>query len=170
MLAADLIKDICEREKVSEDGVTLHSDNGSPMKGATMLATLERLGVAPSFSRPSVSNDNPYSESLFRTPKYRQNYPEKSFSDLTKAREWVGEFVDGYNNEHLHSGIKFVTPVQRHNVEDADSLKKRTEVYMEAKSRNPNRWSGDIRNWSWVDKVYLNPEKCKTSLKENKTA
>jgi len=72
-LAADMMKDICDREGISAYQVTLHSDTGSPMKGATMLATLQELGVIPSFSRPSVSTDNPYSESLFRTLKYRRN-------------------------------------------------------------------------------------------------
>ena len=81
-LAADLITDICLREHVARDQIILHSDNGSPMKGATMLATLQQLGVIPSFSRPSVSNDNPYSESLFRTLKYRPEYPEKPFDNL----------------------------------------------------------------------------------------
>jgi len=70
--------DICKREGIKPGLVTLHSDNGSPMKGATMLAILQELGVMPSLSRPSVSNDNPYSESLFRTLKYRSEYPEKS--------------------------------------------------------------------------------------------
>ncbi|MBE9526555.1 MAG: IS3 family transposase, partial [Proteobacteria bacterium] len=91
--AADLMTDICAREGVQRHQVTLHSDNGSPMKGATMLATLQQLGVIPSFSRPSVSNDNPYSESLFRTLKYRPEYPENPFADLTDARNWVQGFV-----------------------------------------------------------------------------
>ncbi len=107
--AADLMTDICQREDIKPNQVTLHSDNGSPMKGATMLATLQELGVVPSFSRPSVSNDNPYSESLFRTLKYRPEYPEKPFSDLATARDWVNFFVGWYNKEHLHSAIKFVT-------------------------------------------------------------
>jgi putative transposase len=114
VLAADLMTDICQREGVKRHQVTLHSDNGSPMKGATMLATLQQLGIIPSFSRPSVSNDNPYSESLFRTLKYRPAYPDQPFLDLQAARLWVQEFVDWYNLEHRHSGIKFVTPVQRH--------------------------------------------------------
>jgi len=113
-LAADLMTDICQRESIKRHQVILHSDNGSPMKGATMLATLQELGVVPSFSRPSVSNDNPYSESLFRTLKYRPEYPEKAFEDLTSARSWVHGFVHWYNHEHLHSAIKFVTPEQRH--------------------------------------------------------
>ncbi len=88
-LAADLMTDICQREGVQRQQVTLHSDNGSPMKGATMLATLQQLGVIPSFSRPAVSNDNPYSESLFRTLKYRPEYREHPFVDLLSARRWV---------------------------------------------------------------------------------
>ena len=81
--------------------LTLHSDNGAPMKGATLLATLERFGVAPSFSRPSVSDDNPYSESLFKTLKYRPSYPDSAFGGLDEARQWVGRFVQWYNTEHL---------------------------------------------------------------------
>lgn len=169
-LAADLMKDICLREKIERDQVTLHSDNGSPMKGAMMLATLQELGVMPSFSRPSVSNDNPYSESMFRTLKYRPNYPEKPFADIAAARQWVGGFVHWYNNEHCHSGISYVTPSQRHNGDDIAILKKRKLVYQKAKSRNPGRWSGDIRNWDRIDQVHLNPEKCKTEDKKNKAA
>jgi len=144
--AADLMKDICRREGVERHQVTLHSDNGSPMKGATMLAALQELGVAPSFSRPSVSNDNPYSESLFRTLKYRPEYPEKPFSGLTEAREWVESFVGWYNREHLHSSIKFVTPEQRHTGQDSEILKHRKAVYKQAKLNNPNRWSHEIRD------------------------
>lgn len=169
-LAADLIKDISDREKLVEGQVTLHSDNGSPMKGATMLATLQQLGVAPSFSRPSVSNDNPYSESLFRTLKYRQNFPEQPFLNLTEARAWVTQFVNWYNDDHLHSGIKFVTPSQRHCGEDIDILARRRAVYLKSKSDHPTRWSGDIRNWDWVEKVFLNPEKCKSAMEESKVA
>ena len=160
-LAADLMTDICQQENIERHQVTLHSDNGSPMKGATLLATLQELGVMPSFSRPSVSNDNPYSESLFRTLKYRPEYPEKAFNDLATVRAWVKGFVHWYNNEHLHSAIKFVTPEQRHKGEDKEILVKRKCVYQQAKSRHPERWSGAIRNWDQVDEVFLNPEKQK---------
>ena len=169
-LAADLMIDICRQEGISRYQVTLHCDNGSPMKGATMLATLQKLGVIPSFSRPSVSNDNPYSESLFRTLKYRPEYPEHAFADLSTARIWVQGFVDGYNNEHLHSAINFVTPEQRHQGKDIGILAKREQVYRHAKLENPNRWSGEIRNWGSIKKVYLNPEKQKTDIKQNKAA
>ena len=169
-LAADLMTDICRQESIVRHQVTLHSDNGSPMKGATMLATLQQLGVIPSFSRPSVSNDNPFSESLFRTLKYRPEYPEQPFADLSAARAWVQGFVDWYNEEHLHSAINFVTPEQRHRGEDGDILAKREQVYKQAQSENPSRWSGEIRNWDPVKEVYLNPGKQKTDIKVNKAA
>ncbi len=158
-LAADLMTDICQREGIQRNQVTLHSDNGSPMKGATMLATLQELGVVPSFSRPSVSNDNPYSESLFRTLKYRPEYPENAFEDLSAARTWVQGFVNWYNHEHLHSAIKFVTPEQRHTGEDKEILARRKQIYQQAKLKHPERWSGEIRNWDEISEVYLNPEK-----------
>lgn len=169
-LAADLMKDICRREGIQRNEVVLHSDNGSPMKGATMLATLQELGVMPSFSRPSVSNDNPYSESMFRTLKYRPNYPEKSFTALACARSWVDDFVQWYNHEHLHSSIQFVTPAQRHVGNDAEILDKRRQVYLAAQQKNPHRWSGNIRNWAVVGEVYLNPEKQKIETERNKVA
>ena len=169
-LAADLMTDICQREGIARNQVTLHSDNGSPMKGATMLATLQQLGVIPSFSRPSVSNDNPYSESLFRTLKYRPDCPEQPFANLQAARGWVQGFVDWYNHEHLHSAINFVTPEQRHSGEDSVILAQRQQVYLNAQSKNPDRWSSDIRNWEPISVVYLNPEKPKTENKDNKAA
>ena len=154
-LAADLITDACIREKVTKEQVTLHSDNGSPMKSATMLAKLQDLGVMPSFSRPSVSDDNPYSESLFRTLKYRPEYPEKPFADLYEAREWANNFVNWYNTEHLHSGINFVTPEDRHNGRDTEILINRHSVYQEAKLKHPERWSVKTRNWLPVTEVVL---------------
>jgi len=95
--ASDVLEAACIDEGVGKNQVFLHSDNGSPMKGATMLATLQRLGVIPSFSRPSVSNDNPYSEALFKTLKYTPIYPDKPFKSLLSAREWVSNFVNWYN-------------------------------------------------------------------------
>lgn len=168
--AADIMKDICIREGVQRDQVILHSDNGSPMKGAVLLATLQQLGIMPSFSRPAVSNDNPYSESLFRTLKYRPEYPEKPFVDITEARHWMEGFVHWYNEEHLHSMINFVTPGQRHRGEDIEILEQRKAVYLKAKSRHSNRWSGSIRNWDRINEVYLNPEQNQQEKKEVKAA
>ncbi len=108
--------------KVKAGQLVVHSDNGAPMKGETMLATMQRLGVAPSRSRPSVSNDNPYSESLFRTLKYRPAMPVKPFECLFQARRWVTDLVHWYNDEHRHSAIGFVTPNQRHADQDKQLL------------------------------------------------
>jgi transposase InsO family protein len=158
-LAAEVVRDICARENIAPDQVVLHSDNGSPMKGATMLATLQSLGVMPSFSRPSVSNDNPFSESLFKTLKYRPAYPRTAFEHLLAARQWVGGFVHWYNHEHRHSAIRFVTPAQRHAGLDEALLRNRDEVYQAARAANPGRWSGDTRNWKSICTVHLNPDK-----------
>ena len=158
-LAADVLRDIYWREKLQPGQVVLHSDNGNPMKGATMLTTMQELGVARSLSRPAVSNDNPYSESQFSTLKSHPTYPSKPFADLVQARQWVAKFVQWYNEEHRHSGIRFVTPSQRHAGLDAAILKQRDKVYTSARDRNPERWSGPTRNWSRVDEVHLNPGK-----------
>jgi putative transposase len=159
-LGAALIKQACLDEGVEENQLVLHSDNGKPMKGATMLAMLEKLGVIPSFSRPSVSDDNPYSESLFKTVKYHPTFPvAKKFDTIQEARVWTEKFVTWYNTEHLHSGLKFVTPEQRHTGEDQLILNKRHEVYQQAKQNRPERWSGNTRNWALPETVTLNPNK-----------
>jgi transposase InsO family protein len=157
-LASQVMRDICLRERIAPGQVVLHSDNGSPMKGATMLATLQALGVMPSLSRPAVSNDNPYSESLFKTLKYRPDYPAHAFETLLAARQWVGAFVNWYNLEHRHSAIRFVTPHERHAGQDGALLSKRADVYKAAKAANPQRWSGATRNWQPVRVVHLNPD------------
>lgn len=152
-----LVAKICMEENINPQQLVLHADNGGSMKGATMLATLQKLGVVPSFSRPQVSDDNPFSESLFKTLKYCPQYPSAEFSSLSEARAWVASFVQWYNNEHLHSGIKFVTPVQKHLGLDVEILNKRKLLYEKAKQKNPNRWTGKTRNWDAVTEVYLNP-------------
>ena len=143
-------------EGVAPGDITLHSDNGKPMKGNTMLATLQRLEIVPSFSRPSVSDDNPFSEALFRTLKYCPKYPSIPFNSVEAALAWVNEFVYWYNNVHCHSGINFVTPAARHQNQDKDILEKRRMVYELARQANPSRWSGPVRNCERIDKVYLN--------------
>ena len=105
-----------------------------------------------------MSNDNPYSESLFKTLKYRPDLPVKPFADLLQARRWVTKLVDWYNSEHRHSGISFVTPDQRHELLDASLLQARHEVYEAARQRHPNRWSKHTRDWSRKDRVHLNPD------------
>jgi putative transposase len=158
-LSADLARHACEAESVASNSLTLHADNGGPMKGATMLVTLQRLGVTPSFSRPASSNDNPFSESLFRTLKYRPEYPHRPFESIEEARAWVERFVAWYNGEHLHSAIAYVTPAQRHEGRDEKILEQRRHTYELARQRNPNRWTGATRAWARVEHVRLNPER-----------
>lgn len=158
--AASLIKQACLDEKVEREQIVLHSDNGSSMKGATMLAMLQTLGVLPSFSRPSVSDDNPYSEALFKTLKYHSTFPKwTKFTGINDARIWCEKFVVWYNQVHLHSALKFVTPQQRHDGDDLDIRQKRHAVYQAARNQKPHRWSRNSRDWSLPETVTLNPNK-----------
>jgi len=155
--AGELIAMACSREGVQRDQVSLHQDNGSPMKCGTFLALLQVLGVAASFSRPGVSDDNPFVEALFRTLKYRPAYPDRPFASLEAAREFIARFVHWYNTQHLHGDIRFVTPEERHAGGDHAILARRKRVYELARARRPERWARSTRNWSPIEKVVLNP-------------
>jgi transposase InsO family protein len=137
----------------------LHGDNGATLKATTVLAMLHWLGIEPSYSRPRVSDDNAFAEALFRTAKYRPEFPLKGFADLDSARQWAMRFVHWYNHEHRHSGIRYVTPAQRHAGQDGPVLIARHAVYQDARQRNPQRWSGSTRNWTPAGAVTLNPER-----------
>jgi putative transposase len=137
----------------------LHGENGSTLKATTVLSMLQWLGIKPSYSRPRVSDDNAYAESLFRTAKYLPEFPRKGFETLDAARAWAMSFVGWYNFEHRHSGIQYVSPAQRQAGEDADILAKRHELYPRARTRHPARWSGATRNWGPVGSVALNRKK-----------
>jgi transposase InsO family protein len=166
-LSAALLRHSCMLHNVNPENMVLHSDNGGPMRGATMLATIRQLGIIPSFSRPRVSNDNPYSESLFRTMKYRPVYPSKPFESLQQAQAWVDDFVIWYNTKHLHSAIRYLTPDDRHYGRQENILAQRHEVYQNAKKLNPLRWAADTRNWEPVIEVKLNTEKERTNAAES---
>lgn len=142
-----------------DDQVVLHGDNGATLKATTVLAMLQWLGVQPSYSRPRVSDDNAFVESLFRTAKYRPEFPSGGFKDLQAAREWASRFVHWYNHEHRHSGIRYVSPAQRHAGEDKALLAARHALYQQARAANPQRWSGRTRNWTPAGPVALNPER-----------
>jgi len=154
-IASDMFKRL--KTKYNVKGVRLHSDNGNPMRGATMIITLHSLGVIPSFSRPRVSNDNPFIESLFSTMKYTAGYPGR-FKSLQHSREWMSEFVNWYNTKHRHSAIGYVTPEQRGSGVDLEIFKKRNEVIEAARKKHPERWVKKIRKWENVDIVLLNPD------------
>ena len=164
-LAASLLAKLCREQGIEAKGTVLHSDNGAPMKGATMLATMQALGIVKSFSRPGVSDDNPYIESLFRHLKYAPAYPSKGFASLAEARAWVQRFVTWYNGEHLHSSIGYVTPEQRHDGRDIALLENRRNVYEDARNAHPSRWTRHTRAWARPELVMLNPERTiETSL------
>jgi putative transposase len=158
-VAAALVEWACEKEGVDPRALVLHADNGGPMKGSTMLATLQRLGVVASFSRPQVSDDNPYVEAVFRTLKFRPGYPRRPFASLGQARGWVEAFVRWYNQEHQHSAIRYVTPEDRHAGRDVELLAARHALYQRARRRAPRRWTRDTRNWTAIGAVVLNPAK-----------
>lgn len=174
--SADLAATLVERIRVEAGpdvdlvGWVLHSDNGGAMKGATMLATLQRLGVVPSFSRPSVSDDNPFIESLFRTMKYCAEYPTSGFASIEQARLWVIRFVDWYNHDHQHSSIGYVTPAERHAGDDVAILAARRATYQRARHRHPERWARHTRPWNRPETVTLNPEVVHLDAKCNRLA
>ena len=158
-LASALISRVVVAEKCSKKPVVLHSDNGAPMTSHTLQAKLVELGITPSHSRPRVSNDNAFAESVFKTVKYCPQWPSQGFLSLEESRKWMLAFVRFYNQKHRHSGIRFVTPEQRHEGQDRRILESRKQVYRKAREKNPLRWSGKLRNWEPIKSVALNPER-----------
>jgi transposase InsO family protein len=150
----------CLRERSSRrrpQPLILHADYGNAMRAATLGARLEELGVLRSFSRPRVSNDNPFSESLFRTVKYRPDYPRRPFQSVEEACSWVAAFVDWYNHRHRHSAIRFVTPHQRHSGQAVAIARQRAHIYEQARQQHPRRWSRNTRCWHQPEVVWINP-------------
>lgn len=150
---------LAEGVHASSERPVLHGDNGATLKATTVLGMLHWLGIKPSYSRPRVSDDNAYAESLFRTAKYRPEFPAEGFADEDEARAWASAFVHWYNHEHRHSGICYVTPAERHAGDDQAILAARHQVYVEARERCPRRWARHTRDWSPITAVTLNPER-----------
>lgn len=136
--------------------VFIHSDNGNPMKGVSLLSLFYDLGICNSYSRPRVSNDNPFIESWFKTLKYDVSYPG-NFATLSEAREWFAIFVHEYNTNHSHSGLHFITPKQMRSGEYEIIVKNRNKTMLEAQKRNPHRWSKPAKQLPEKHIVYLNP-------------
>jgi transposase InsO family protein len=153
--AAALIERAVLRERIAGQPLVIHQDNGSPMKASTFVAKLQELGIDASYSRPSVSDDNAYAESLFRTCKYRPEYPGV-FSSLDEARAWALRFERWYNCEHKHRNLKFISPAERHCGVDRAIFAARRKLYELARARHPARWSRNTRDWSLPDQVWLN--------------
>ncbi len=157
--AAKLLERTVINEKCSQEQLILHSDNGAPMKSQTLRSKMYELNLTSSYSRPRVSNDNPYSEALFRTVKYCPQWPIKGFESLEDVRVSVCDFTQWYNHEHRHSRIRFVTPMQRHQGEDKNVLNARHQLYLKMQQKNPRRWSKLTRNWKPIGSVLLNPDR-----------
>lgn len=141
------------------DKPVLHGDNGATLKATTVLAMLHWLGIKASYSRPRVSDDNAFAEALFRTAKYRPEFPRDGFADLVAARAWAARFTHWYNVDHRHSGIRYVSPEQRHAGLDIGILAARHQVYLAAQAQHPARWARQTRNWTPCGAVTLNPER-----------
>jgi putative transposase len=144
----------------------LYADNGSAMRAATLEVRLEELGVLRAFTRPRVSNDNPYSEALFRTATYRPDYPSRLFASKEEVCQWAAAFVDWSVHQHRHSAIRFVTPQQRHSGKAAAICHQRTLVYEQARDRHPRRWSRSIRSWQQPAVVWIHAPPGDTTDKE----
>lgn len=158
-LARKLIQQSALRQGVQPSQLTLHSDNGPSMTSHTVSQLLEHLGVAKTHNRPYTSNDNPFSESQFKTLKYRPEFPGRCQS-IEHAEAFCQQFFTWYNKEHYHSGIAWLTPESVHYQQGAGILKQRYDVLMQAFSENPARFSNKQPLLKKVpDSVHINPPK-----------
>lgn len=158
--AGELVQRACLAEGLAAQPswLVLHGDNGSALKAGNLDALFARLQIKPSRSRPRVSNDNAFAESMFRTAKYHPSLPPAGFATLEQAREWASQFCQWYNRQHRHRSLKFVTPEQKHKAEDIEILAKRHELYEQAKANRPERWiQRRTRDWTPVQSTALNP-------------
>lgn len=154
----ELARELFQRalEENGYPNVFVHSDNGNPMKGMSLMALFYDLGISNSYSRPRVSDDNPFIESWFKTLKTHVSYPGK-FKTITDARRWFANFVDSYNGSHSHSGLYYITPHQVRNGEYSKIVKKRNKAMKNAYNNNPIRWSNGVKQLPVEHVVYLNP-------------
>ena len=150
-----------EQEQISGAQLRLHSDNGNAMKGLSIYIQSRNIGIVTSFSRPSVSDDNPFIESFFKTMKYSPQFPYRAFLSLEEAKKWVESFMTWYNEYHLHSAINYISPNQKHRGQDKDLLEKRHQVFKQAQQKNPVRWSKSAAAWSYSNSTSLPKHSCR---------
>jgi len=161
LASKQLLEETIKKYELDSSGLIVHSDRGTQMKSKTVAQMLSDLDAVQSFSRPHVSNDNPFSESLFRTSKYNPMYPGK-FTCIEEAQEWAREFVGWYNEEHHHSGIAYLTPAEVHFGQSELVLCKRHQVMMDAYMQHPERFSaGPPKRQYLAPAVYINPPEAK---------
>jgi putative transposase len=155
-LAEQLIAETCAKQGIARDQLVLHSDRGSAMRSKTVAQLLIDLGVAKSHSRPYTPTDNPYSESQFKTMKYRPEYPEQ-FNER-EVRDWVRGFLHWYNHEHHHSGLGLMTPAAVHYGLAERVYEQRRQVLAAAYAAHPERFvHGKPTPPRWPNEVWINP-------------
>lgn len=164
-VAIYFLEEALRKEEITGKGLRLHNDNGQPMRQHLFLDKLRSLGVLPTCSRPRVSNDNPFIEALFKTLKYTPEYPTRPFKNMFEAKGWVDNFIKWYNEEHLHSGINYVTPNSRHEGRDVKILESRKLVFTKARRQNPQRWSKNVYSWPHIKEVELSANGCRITKK-----
>jgi len=158
-LAKQLVTQTCEKEGIIAEELTLHADRGSAMKSLALAELLANMGITKTHSRPHVSDDNPYSESQFKTLKYRPEFP-KTFGSIEDARAFCRQFFRWYNHEHRHSGIAMLTPVMMHSGHGQEVLDARMYVHMQAYTANPERFvRGAPRRQLVPAAAWINPPK-----------
>ena len=158
-LAKTLIQETCIKQNISKNQLTLHADNGPSMTSKTVGELLIDLEVIKTHSRPYTSNDNPYSESQFKTMKYRPEFPKRFYS-ITELRQFCKNFFRWYNNEHYHSGLSFMPPRTVHYGEDKVVVEKRNKVLIEFYKKNPERFKNGIPKAKALEnKVWINKPK-----------
>ena len=156
-LAQQLIAATAHKQGIQPDQLTLHADNGSPMKGKPLSQLLVDLGITQSHSRPHTSDDNPFSEAQFKTMKYRPDYPDR-FASIGAARQWARPFFDWYNNHHYHSGLNLFTPASVHYGDAVVLQQQRQTVMSLAYQTHPERFTHGLPSVKGAPTaVYINP-------------
>ena len=166
-LAQELISETCVRQSIKPGQLTIHADRGTSMTSKSVAFLMADLGVTKTHSRPHVSNDNPYSESQFKTMKYQPDYPS-NFGSQVDARTWAQPFFDWYNNDHHHSGVALLTPSDVHYHRAEAVLQKRQEVLQKAYEKSPQRFvKGLPVPEQLAEAVWINPPKSATVADES---
>lgn len=165
-LAEALIATTCVRQGIERGQLTIHADRGSSMTSKPVMLLMADLGVTRTHSRPHVSNDNPFSESQFKTMKYRPDYPGH-FGCLQDARSWAEGFFRWYNHEHHHGGIGFLTPASVHFGKAEQVQAKRQKVLQAAYDRHPERFVRGVPRPAELPRaVWINPPHAERLLVE----
>jgi len=155
-LAQQLIQEICRKQEIQPEQLTVHADRGSSMRSKTVALLLADLGVTKTHSRPYVSNDNPYSESQFKTMKYRPTYPER-FGSIQDARAWARSFFRWYNHDHHHSALGLMTPAVVHYGQAETVREQRQQVLETAYAAHPERFvRGEPKAPALPKEVWIN--------------